>query len=87
MVANLMLITLALAAVTMVAVSGASCDSSSVGIDEFEGVAKSLTPTTDKVTLHRYQTMYGIFLHHHRTRTDKIKMFEIGLGCDMGYGE
>ncbi|PMD27803.1 hypothetical protein NA56DRAFT_640571 [Hyaloscypha hepaticicola] len=39
---------------------------------------------TDKVTVHTYHRMY-----EHRLaplRDQKIKMLEIGLGCDMGYG-
>lgn len=41
---------------------------------------------TDKVTTHGYQMMYGIFLVPYATAQFKLKMLEIGLGCDMGYG-
>ena len=39
---------------------------------------------TDKVTTHAYETMYGIFLKQLSRRG--AKLFEIGLGCNMGYG-
>eukprot|EP00571_Detonula_confervacea_P016113 CAMPEP_0172310726 /NCGR_PEP_ID=MMETSP1058-20130122/12654_1 /TAXON_ID=83371 /ORGANISM="Detonula confervacea, Strain CCMP 353" /LENGTH=435 /DNA_ID=CAMNT_0013023657 /DNA_START=203 /DNA_END=1510 /DNA_ORIENTATION=- len=52
----------------------------------FFSAAKSLTPTTDKVTSHRYQIMYGQFLIPYYERKPHMKMLEIGLGCDMNYG-
>jgi len=39
---------------------------------------------TDKVTTHSYQNMYDKYLPELRRK--KIKMLEIGLGCDMNYG-
>lgn len=39
---------------------------------------------TDKVTDHSYHHMYQKYLPAIRNR--KIKMLEIGLGCDMSYG-
>lgn len=56
----------------------------------FYEVSKSLTPTTDKITDHKYQIMYGMFLvplkmKFHRL-SKKMKFLEIGLGCNMEYG-
>lgn len=48
--------------------------------------ANSLSPVTDKVTTHRYQIMYGKFLLPYYHQHPNMKMLEIGLGCDMGYG-
>mmetsp|Transcript_19122 Transcript_19122/g.28320 ORF Transcript_19122/g.28320 Transcript_19122/m.28320 type:complete len:130 (-) Transcript_19122:415-804(-) len=48
--------------------------------------AKSLNPVTDKVTGHTYEIMYGKFLLPYYHRKPNMKMLEIGLGCDMGYG-
>ncbi|KFX86715.1 hypothetical protein V495_08671 [Pseudogymnoascus sp. VKM F-4514 (FW-929)] len=39
---------------------------------------------TDKVTVHRYHHMYEKYLEP--LRDEKLKMLEIGLGCDMSYG-
>lgn len=39
---------------------------------------------TDKVTTHSYHNMYQKYLEPMREK--KIKMLEIGLGCNMGYG-
>ncbi|THY55669.1 hypothetical protein D6C99_03084 [Aureobasidium pullulans] len=39
---------------------------------------------TDKVTAHSYHHMYEKYLP--AVRMKRIKMLEIGLGCDMGYG-
>jgi len=39
---------------------------------------------TDKVTAHSYHHMYEKYLPAFRMK--RIKMLEIGLGCDMGYG-
>lgn len=41
---------------------------------------------TDKVTYHSYQIMYGKFLMPYYVHNPKMKMLEIGLGCNMGYG-
>ena len=52
-------------------------------------VVAPLQPT-DKVTTHTYHTMYGIFLYpllaRARKYRQKIKFFEIGMGCGMTYG-
>ncbi len=53
-------------------------------IETFKSVALSLSPITDKVTIHTYDIMYGIFLSD--MQKFPIKMLEIGLGCNMGYG-
>ena len=49
--------------------------------------AKSVT---DKVSTHTYQVMYGMFIlplvHGHRDSSRKIRLLEIGMGCDMFYG-
>ena len=47
--------------------------------------AASLTPITDKITTHSFQTMYGQFLLPYYRRKPNMKMLEIGLGCDMNY--
>lgn len=39
---------------------------------------------SDKVTTHQYHQMYGIFLSAYKNK--KVKMLEIGLGCNMNYG-
>ncbi|RYE27296.1 MAG: class I SAM-dependent methyltransferase [Sphingobacteriaceae bacterium] len=39
---------------------------------------------TDKVDGHLYHHMYSKYFE--KTRCDKIKLVEIGLGCDMAYG-
>ena len=46
---------------------------------------------TDKVTAHRYQIMYGIFLVpmaeiFKQNGNRKLRILEIGMGCDMFYG-
>mmetsp|Transcript_29306 Transcript_29306/g.61078 ORF Transcript_29306/g.61078 Transcript_29306/m.61078 type:complete len:569 (-) Transcript_29306:428-2134(-) len=55
------------------------------GEKEFVAAAKSLSPITDKVTTHRYHSMYGQFLLPYYERKPAMKMLEIGLGCDMNY--
>ena len=52
----------------------------------YNDAAKSLIPITDKVTTHTYQIMYGKFLLSYYSRNPTMKMLEIGLGCNMGYG-
>ncbi|KAL7539499.1 hypothetical protein ACHAXR_009341, partial [Thalassiosira sp. AJA248-18] len=52
----------------------------------FRDAAKSLKPTTDKVTSHQYHIMYGQFLIPYYRRKPQMKMLEIGLGCGMSYG-
>ena len=39
---------------------------------------------TDKVTGHRYDVMYDFWFAPYRCK--KLKLLEIGLGCDMSYG-
>lgn len=56
------------------------------GEDIFLNTAKSMSPVTDKVTTHTYQIMYGRFLLPYYAQNPGMKMLEIGLGCDMGYG-
>ena len=48
--------------------------------------ALAAQPTSDKVTRHSYQTMYGRFLLPYYYQHPTMKMLEIGLGCDMNYG-
>ena len=48
--------------------------------------AKSRKPITDKVTTHTYEIMYGTHLLPYYHQHPKMKMLEIGLGCDMNYG-
>jgi hypothetical protein len=66
---------------------GAGCTAySTKGKEIFYETAKSFTPTTDKVTDHEYHTMYGRFLLPYYDLNPTMRMLEIGLGCDMGYG-
>ncbi|KAK5992944.1 8-demethyl-8-alpha-L-rhamnosyl tetracenomycin-C 2'-O-methyltransferase-like protein [Cladobotryum mycophilum] len=48
----------------------------------FEQVAKKYG--TDKVTTHKYQFMYDKYLSGIRDK--RLKLLEIGLGCNMDYG-
>lgn len=52
----------------------------------FYQTANSLEPITDKVRSHTYHVMYGQFLLPFYRRKPNMRFFEIGLGCDMGYG-
>ncbi len=56
------------------------------GEEIFLSAAINGTPVTDKVTTHRYQTMYGQYLLPYYKKNSNMKMLEIGLGCDMNYG-
>jgi hypothetical protein len=56
------------------------------GEEVYLNAAKEIKPLTDKVTVHAYQTMYGQYLLPYYRKNPKMKMLEIGLGCDMGYG-
>mmetsp|Transcript_34671 Transcript_34671/g.35260 ORF Transcript_34671/g.35260 Transcript_34671/m.35260 type:complete len:165 (+) Transcript_34671:506-1000(+) len=56
------------------------------GVAIFRETVESLKPTTDKVTTHEYYIMYGNHLLPYYYKHPKMKMLEIGLGCDMGYG-
>jgi hypothetical protein len=57
----------------------------SANIEELRNIAHQQKPISDKFTAHTYQTMYGTYLMPLRNSTH-IKMLEIGLGCNMGYG-
>ena len=56
----------------------------------FNNTAHSLQPVTDKVRGgedgHNYEVMYGQFLLPFYATKPKMKLLEIGLGCDMVYG-
>ena len=52
----------------------------------FITTAETFDPVTDKVTTHSFYTMYGRFLLPYYQRKPRMKMLEIGLGCDMNYG-
>mmetsp|Transcript_22910 Transcript_22910/g.48289 ORF Transcript_22910/g.48289 Transcript_22910/m.48289 type:complete len:312 (-) Transcript_22910:218-1153(-) len=56
------------------------------GKEIYYQTALATTPTPDKVTRHAYQTMYGKFLLPYYQQNPKMKMLEIGLGCNMKYG-
>jgi len=56
------------------------------GEEIFYETAKTFNPTTDKVTDHTYQIMYGRFLLPYYHQNPNMKFLEIGLGCNMGYG-
>ena len=53
---------------------------------QFYDLAKGLKPTSDKVTAHSYETMYGQFLYPLKFAAHTPRMLEIGLGCNMDYG-
>lgn len=64
-----------------------------IGEREFLRIALETAPNgqpTDKVVGHLYQIMYGIFLiplvNDFKTQNRKLKLLEIGMGCDMFYG-
>jgi hypothetical protein len=65
-----------------------------VGPKEFLNIAKDAAKDgqpSDKVSVHVYNIMYGIFLVPMAKRMAasgkrKLKMLEIGMGCDMFYG-
>lgn len=57
------------------------------GPTQFMKFAQSRPIVSDKTTTHAYHEMYGLFLlpliqRKHRVK-EKIKMFEIGLGCNF----
>jgi len=52
----------------------------------FKAKAESGSPVTDKVHGHTYEIMYGTHLLPYYHQHPKMKMLEIGLGCDMRYG-
>jgi hypothetical protein len=41
---------------------------------------------TDKVTAHHYEHLYSKYFEMSGKRFLPLKILEIGLGCDMGYG-
>ena len=53
---------------------------------EFYLLAKGLEPTSDKVTAHSYETMYGTFVYPLKFAAHTPRVLEIGLGCNMDYG-
>ena len=53
---------------------------------QFYDLAKGLKPTSDKVTAHSYETMYGQFVYPLKFAAHTPRMLEIGLGCNMDYG-
>uniref|UniRef100_A0A7S3L7I1 Methyltransferase domain-containing protein n=1 Tax=Amphora coffeiformis TaxID=265554 RepID=A0A7S3L7I1_9STRA len=69
----------------LIAAANNSYDSTH-GEEYFLKTAQSLLPVTDKVTTHTYQIMYGQYLLPFYKEKPHMKMLEIGLGCDMGYG-
>jgi hypothetical protein len=52
--------------------------------NSFYKTATAEQPITDKVTTHSYEFMYEKYLATRRHH--KLKLLEIGLGCDMAYG-
>lgn len=66
--------------------SGSQPPSDTDYVDLYLRTAQALSPTTDKVTTHTYQVMYGQYLLPYYYKNPKMKMLEIGLGCDMNYG-
>ena len=60
------------------------------GEKTFRTMARANNPTTDKVTDHSYQKMYGHFLlpmlEKFKFENKTMKFLEIGLGCGMSYG-
>ena len=53
---------------------------------QFYDLAKGLEPTSDKVTAHSYETMYGTFVYPLKFAAHTPRILEIGLGCNMDYG-
>ena len=61
--------------------------------DEFVKIVQESAPDgvpTDKITHHSYELIYGAFLlplvEKAKRENSKLKVMEIGLGCDSGYG-
>ena len=52
-------------------------------INSFRKIAIAEQPVTDKVTTHTYEFMDEKYLGMRRFQ--RLKLLEIGLGCDMGY--
>ena len=55
-------------------------------IRQFIDAARSGKQLTDKVMKHGYQTMYGRFLVPLAQSSRRVRLFEVGLGCNMDYG-
>ena len=55
-------------------------------INHVRDTARSQPRVTDKVTTHTYQVMYGMLLLPLQAKQRKLKILEIGLGCNMEYG-
>lgn len=54
---------------------------------ELGAQALSIQPVTDKISVHTYESMYSFYFEARGARRyRKLKILEIGLGCDMGYG-
>ena len=51
----------------------------------FKILAIAEQPVTDKVTAHTYEFMYDKYLGMRRMQ--RLKLLEIGLGCDMIYDQ
>ena len=52
----------------------------------FDQIARSFRPITDKVDGHHYQRAYDRLLPVFLERGKRVRVLEIGLGCNMGYG-
>jgi hypothetical protein len=63
----------------------ATCGACSSHIEMMRSTACAADVVTDKVEAHSYHTMYGVFLLPLRDAPHRVKMLEIGLGCDMHY--
>lgn len=54
---------------------------------EMRRIATSLQPVTDKISAHNYDALYAkVFEGPVPMRLRKLKVLEIGLGCNMRYG-
>jgi hypothetical protein len=49
-------------------------------------MATGMKVVTDKVTTHQYDAMYSKYFEVQHRRFQKLKLLEIGLGCNMNYG-
>jgi len=67
-------------------ISGPATGKARQQIDMVADTAKRQRRVTDKVSFHSYQIMYGMHLMPLMRANSRPKLFEIGLGCDMGYG-
>lgn len=54
---------------------------------ELGAKALSMQPVTDKISVHTYEGMYSSYFEANSARRyQKLKILEIGLGCNMNYG-